>query len=219
MRIILIDADGVICEFWQKLLQSRIGGRAKSVDIEVFHGYLDGLDFSVSEESVFVSPGNSFGGMGGGYDKALASLFAEDGNWQNTDRFVRGWISANSRGYSSPGTAQLIEFSMNRSQAWKKHRSRTLLHLPTMVTPGKLGFTKSQTFTAVFDWTWQCLIKIHQKKELKVAVFTGMGTGYGQLDKETVCNAMVSAIFMFAEGSGAEVPKFLEKTVTGLSSI
>ncbi|KAG7834585.1 hypothetical protein KL943_002969 [Ogataea angusta] len=184
--------------------------RDEKLEVSIFHGNIENLKFDTSKESVFFSPGNSFGGMGGGYDKALAYLFSEAGDWCTTDRYVKNWIVENSNGYSAPGTAQLIHFDWPDSLAWQKYRASAILHVPTMRTPKILGFTEEQTIQSVFDWTWQSLVRVRQEPSLDVFVMTGMGTGYGCLTEKLVCRTMVAAIAMFGSQMGKEVLSYLD---------
>ncbi|KAG7699674.1 hypothetical protein KL951_001391 [Ogataea haglerorum] len=146
MRIVLLDASAHICRLWKAevaRLKNEVADAMRwgddKLEVSIFNGDLENLELRTDKETVFFSPGNSFGGMAGGYDRALAHLFSDAGDWKTTDEYVKNWILENSHGYSAPGTARLIRFSRPDSPAWRKYRASAILHVPTMRTPEFLG--------------------------------------------------------------------------------
>ncbi|ESW99693.1 hypothetical protein KL918_001374 [Ogataea parapolymorpha] len=221
MRIVLLDASGNICRLWKQELRrlkkevvDAMRWGDEKLEVSVFNGDIEELKLDTNKETkketVFFSPGNSFGGMGGGYDRALACLFSDTGDWKTTDRYVKKWIVENSQGYSAPGTARLIRINTPNSTAWRKYRASAILHIPTMRTPESLAFSDEQTIQSVFDWTWQSLVRVRTEPSVDVFVLTGMGTGTGGLAEWLVCRVMVAAIAMFGNRMGKEVLSYLD---------
>ncbi|KAG7902009.1 hypothetical protein KL935_001969 [Ogataea polymorpha] len=219
MRIVLLDASGNICRLWKQELRrlkkevvDAMRWGDEKLEVSVFNGDIQELKLDTNKETVFFSPGNSFGGMAGGYDRTLACLFSDTGDWRTVDRYVKNWIVENSQGYSAPGTAQLIRINTPDSTAWRTYRANAILHVPTMRTPESLVFSDEQTIQSVFDWTWQSLVRVRQEPSVDVFVLTGMGTGTGGLAEGLVCRVMVAAIAMFGNRLGKEVLSYLDNT-------
>ncbi|GME82020.1 unnamed protein product [Ambrosiozyma monospora] len=110
--------------------------------------------------TTMVSPGNSIGYMGGGFDKALAELFSPTGNpdnWKDTEVAVQSNLLDGYKGYLTPTNANLIEFKTDsffqNSKAWNLLSANSILHIPTMRVPRRLYHGPEDTLE-IFDWVW-----------------------------------------------------------------
>lgn len=92
--------------------------------------------------TTIVSPGNSLGYLGGGFDKAIAEIFTTDSDWKSTERYLQKKLLNRFNGYLTPSNANLIEFNSQeyyeKSKSWNLLRCNSILHLPTMRIPKPL---------------------------------------------------------------------------------
>ncbi|GME96646.1 unnamed protein product [[Candida] boidinii] len=52
--------------------------------------------------TTIVSPGNSLGYLGGGFDKAIAEIFTTDSDWKSTERYLQKKLLNRFNGYLTP---------------------------------------------------------------------------------------------------------------------
>ncbi|GMG49371.1 unnamed protein product [Ambrosiozyma monospora] len=179
--------------------------------------------------TTIVSPGNSIGYMGGGFDKALAELFSPTGNptnWKDTELAVQSNLLDGYKGYLTPTNANLIEFKTDsffqNSKAWNLLSANSILHIPTMRVPRRLYHGPEDTldmYRFVFDSTWEVLstlnkanlttlhLGLNRYSFIDTLVLTGFGTGYGKIPIDVMCKAMISAITIFTNHSLKRVDK------------
>ncbi|CDK24731.1 unnamed protein product [Kuraishia capsulata CBS 1993] len=219
MRVVLLDIGEKMPDLWRRAIGRR---RVSGVDVVVFKGQLPQLGAylrTVNRTSI-VSPGNSAGFMGGGFDKSLASFFRQGGDWKVTEMHVRLSL----KGYVPLGTANLVKFDAEfykTSPAWTTLRASSIIHVPTMRAPQKLwdgSISRWRGF--VFDCVWAVLVEVEAANKrdssqiIDTIVIPSLGTGYGELPQDLVADAMVAAITIFFDDIGSD-----EKTFAALEYV
>ncbi|VEU19985.1 DEKNAAC100138 [Brettanomyces naardenensis] len=255
IRIVLLDLNKSICDAWLKSLEefnrspyskSNLLWFDSPVEIYVHNGSFESLseelemkpkypyvrssDYHYQITSAYttttvLSPGNSVGYMGGGFDRVLANLFSHnDFTWKHAEMHVQSQLLDQYKGYLTPGNANLIEFHSDAfyrdSKAWNLLNANSILHLPTMRVPRPLvNLSTLELYRFVFDCTWELLSTVNKAnietlkwKEDKHAVIdtlllTGIGTGYGGVPIEIVGKAMIAAIVIFTNHALLRVEK------------
>lgn len=254
-RIVLLDFNRSLCEAWNTNIEdfNRSSYTTKNllwfdvpVELHVHNGSFTSLSRELKIQpkykytgkpdyhrkitsnyttTTILSPGNSVGYMGGGFDKALANLFSHgDFTWKHTEKHVQSLLLDQYKGYLTPGNANLIEFNTDRfyrdSKAWNLLSSNSILHLPTMRVPRPLiSVSPIELYRFVFDCTWELLSTINKAniETLKwkddrhaiidTVVMTGIGTGYGGIPIDVVGKAMIAAIVIFTNHSLLRIQK------------
>ncbi len=245
-QIVLLDLNKSICDAWAKSIHDfnkslfstkDLAWFDVPVEIHVHNGSFSSLGKELKKRPAFryegqegyhkeisknyttttiLSPGNSIGYMGGGFDKALANLFSHgDFSWRHTEKHVQGQLLDLYKGYLTPTNANLIEFSTDSfyrdSKAWNTLSANSILHMPTMRVPRPLVTATSEIeqYRYVFDCTWELLSTINKANietlkwgddrhaVISTMILTGIGTGYGGIPVHIVGKAMVAAIVIF----------------------
>lgn len=255
-RIVLLDLNKSICDAWTKSVHdfNKTAYSTKNlvwfdvpVEIHVHngsfaslaeelklqptlkcegqHGYHQQISRNYATTTI-LSPGNSIGYMGGGFDKALANLFSH-GNfgWKHTEKHVQSQLLDLYKGYLTPENANLIEFSTDSfycdSKAWNTLSANSILHMPTMRVPRPLTTATSviEQYRYVFDCTWELLSTVNKANietlkweddrhaVINTMVLTGIGTGYGGIPVQIVGKAMVAAIVIFTNHALLRIQK------------
>lgn len=252
IKVVLLDVNKSMCDSWAKNLDDFIKTKSNGstlnwfnapVEIQVHHGSFD----SLAKESpcnplpycenyhkkvaktrtvtTVLSPGNSIGYMGGGFDRALAQLFSHgDFDWRHSEHHVQTQLLDLYKGYLTPSNSNLIEFHTESfyrdSKAWNELGANSILHIPTMRVPRVLDeLSTIELYRTVFDWTWEVLstvnkanIEVFKWKEDKHApidtmILTGLGTGYGGIPVEVVGKAMIAALVIYTDHTLERVQK------------
>jgi O-acetyl-ADP-ribose deacetylase (regulator of RNase III) len=130
-----------------------------------------------------VSPGNSYGQMDGGIDRAITDEFPQ------VQRRVWEMIAEQHHGYQPVGTATVLRTGDNRCPY--------LVHAPTMRMPMRLT---GPLEVSVYDAMWAALLALehHNRSVAPEAQVTtlacpGLGTGYGGVAPERAAQLMAAA--------------------------
>ncbi|ODV95863.1 hypothetical protein PACTADRAFT_2170 [Pachysolen tannophilus NRRL Y-2460] len=228
MRILLVDVNEAMHNAWKTALleanavPERLSWLNKEVEVIACKGRLELLSekFEFHHRQIgctaIVSPGNSLGYLGGGFDLAIAKLFSSDETkWKETEKKFRENLYKSHHGYSvSPS---LVPLYNPESNAWKNFKSKTVLHVPTMKVPGKLitdtvnkeKVRKVMEF--IFDCTWQMLAEVDQHNRsvnldqgsdiIDTIIVPALGAGYGGIPYQYVARSMVGAIAIFTSNN------------------
>ncbi|QPG76372.1 hypothetical protein FOA43_003760 [Brettanomyces nanus] len=255
LRIVLLDFNKSLCDAWSKYLgeferspysTDNLTWFDQPVEISVHNGSFASLSEKLSmtpklpytgkpdyhknitvnyTTTTILSPGNSVGYMGGGFDKALANLFSHgDFTWKHSEHHVQEQLLNLYKGYLTPTNANLIEFHTDSfyrdSKAWNLLSANSILHMPTMRVPRPLiSDSNLQLYRFVFDCTWELLSTVNKAniETLKwkddrhafidTVILTGIGTGYGGVPMEIVGKAMIAAIVIFTNHSLLRIQK------------
>lgn len=153
--------------------------------------------------SAIVSPANSLGYMGGGFDKAILSELTGDQFPNFNYKLLERAIQANAaphRGYIVPSTVHVVNLAdVYRNAGMDFHSTlaatkniTTLLQVPTMVVP------EATTPQVVFDCMWNVLVEAERvEDELHTVILPALGGGYGGVEPAVVGHIMAGAIGVF----------------------
>jgi O-acetyl-ADP-ribose deacetylase (regulator of RNase III) len=218
---------------WNKQLISMYKKDEKfglTVDMETYYGTLESIpSLKMDEQSrtAIVSPANSIGGMGGGFDETLCRLFASSG--LNYKSRIETWIRNYLRhGYTPLGTAHVVEFfnypQYELSKAWNNYKANSIVVLPTMRVPRNIynvsvndlehvkEYKNREIVRFVFDCVWEilCAVSRHNEKVIEedykdnqfkgkvdTIIIPGLGTGYGGLPFNLVAKGMIGALYIW----------------------
>ncbi|SCU92298.1 LAFA_0F09362g1_1 [Lachancea sp. 'fantastica'] len=189
-RIVLLDTNIELVECWKRSL-----GDLKCVKIST--DTLDSIDLSsmgVSEtkKAAIVSPGNSFGWLGGGFDLALKVFF---GGPQFESFFRHQLRMGSSAGYKPVQTTTVVELGTE----WSRNGISRVIHAPTMVAPSRKIYDATRPvetgYSLVFNTLWN--VFLHAPQDTHVLVVPGLATGYAGVPVEVCSKAMALAIRLF----------------------
>lgn len=171
LRVVLVDRNAALVNAWSKQLASVLkhsGEGTSTLSIETHQGTLSSLpDGKRDERTAIVSPANSIGGMGGGFDEALSDLYASQGtsSLQRTVESVELFVRRNLRhGYTPLGVSHVVEFynypDFQKSKAWLNLRANSLVVLPTMRVP-----------RSIYDVERNDSVDVKRRKDMNVVRF------------------------------------------------
>lgn len=188
LKVVLVDSNPVLVEAWNRQLRSaQRFSRPRfplTLAVETHRGYLSTLPVHRDGRTAVVSPANSIGGMGGGFDEALCRLFntGEEAVEVGVSNQVESWIRRYlHHGYTPLGTAHVVEFydfpHFRHSQAWNLLHANSIVVVPTMRVPRSIYTvnendpaetvdTKNREVVSfVFDCIWEALCAVNRHNE------------------------------------------------------
>lgn len=178
----LIDINPRVVKHWGKNLECLI--RKGTVSL---HGeHLELLKVNGLRRTI-VSPGNSFGFLGGGFDLAIQEYFGG----HLFEKYVRYKLMHSYVPVTNCTVIPLHQFAKNQFEY--------LLHIPTIVAPKSGEFDVRDPmhsgYRIVFDVTWNALH--FTPKDTEELVIPGLCTGYAGVPIPVACKAMSFAIRLF----------------------
>ncbi|SCV00330.1 LAMI_0G04324g1_1 [Lachancea mirantina] len=185
-RIVLLDRNCELTKLWRQVLaQIPLASETKPL---VSEGTLQDFKFDeIATPAAIVSPGNSLGFLGGGFDLALREFFGG----LPFERFFRQTLQEVYRPVMVATPVPL--------QLWAKGGFEYIIHVPTVVEPSaKVCFNEEgsrPSHRPVFDAMWSALNSI--PTSVKTLVVPGLCTGYAGVPIDKSCQAMWFAISLF----------------------
>lgn len=161
LKIYLLDINKEMTDTWKKFFKDVPNIEIYNTDFATFmnsHKNIEGI----------VSPGNSFGLMDGGYDKAIIDYLGP-----NAQTNVLTMLNLIYYGEQPVGTCLAVPF-------WKY----TILHTPTMRTPGKI-LDRTVIYSCMRSVLLTCI-----KANIKSVVIPAFGGCTGRVDKREIANMM-----------------------------
>lgn len=174
--VVLVGTDDALLDAWRHAF----GAHPDEVEVEIVRGsILDVLD----RVDAVVTPGNSYGEMGGGVDLVLRERLP------GVEEGVRRRIAARHHGYQPVGTAEVVATGDPRC-AW-------LVHAPTMRVPMPLDHGRE---VAVHDAFWAALLAVEAHnasqetgRRIRSVAAPGLGTGHGRVPAQRAAELMAAA--------------------------
>ncbi|BEG72515.1 hypothetical protein RVBP21_1430 [Pseudomonas phage BRkr] len=164
-------------------------------DLKVFHGTLDALGDHADEFDYYMTAGNSYGHMTGGYDGALATRFV------NMQKNVVHDINRFHNGELNVGSCACVQFTkLNGITA-------TLLYTPTMRVPRRLPKGSDVPYLAskaALDGIAGCEWYGKQKKDSFRVLGCLMGTGTGVIPARVAVTQFAIALYNYTYPSNVE---------------
>lgn len=200
LRIILCDTNEVLTKVWKTNIPRTI---LKNDNILcIHHGFFESLVDLIrkgekkhaGKSYAIVSPGNSFGYLGGGFDLALKNYFGgtEFESWFRKQLGNR---------YHTVGSATVIDLSKCELEITKRCRDgmKYIIHCPTMVTPGKPVFDEQNPvetgYIPVFNAIWNALM--HAPSDIDGLIIPGLCTGYAGIPPQISGKSMAFALRLY----------------------
>lgn len=199
-RIILCDTNEAVGNLLKYHLPDKVPMYHKAV--YTHNGTLESLVTSMRNDKpkhpgskyAIVSPGNSFGYLGGGFDLALFNYFG--------GKPFETWFRSQLGGrYHTVGSATVVDLSMCPLPTTTKLRDgiRYIIHVPTVVAPTKPLFNEKEKlktgYEPVFNAMWNSLM--HTPKEADGLIIPGLCTGYVGVPPEISCKSMAFALRLY----------------------
>ncbi|CEP60925.1 putative ADP-ribose 1''-phosphate phosphatase LALA0_S02e02806g [Lachancea lanzarotensis] len=195
-RFVLLDKNLELVDCWKRSL-----GDLECVNI-CTNG-LDRVDFSAmgvdvgigTKKAAVVSPGNSFGWLGGGFDLALRQFFGGP----SFESFFRHQLARNGggggAGYKPVGTATTVELGPE----WRRNGITRIIHVPTVVAPSHKIYDPLRPMETGYGLVFNVLYNalVHTPEDTHVLVVPGLGTGYAGVPVEVCSKSMALAIRLF----------------------
>lgn len=200
LRIILCDTNEILPKLWKTYIPRTILKNDSILCIH--HGYFESLvdlirkgeEKHSGKSYAIVSPGNSFGYLGGGFDLALKNYFGGD-------EFESWFRQQLGNRYHTVGSATVIDLSKCNVGITKRRRDgmKYIIHCPTMVTPGKPIFNEQNPidtgYKPVFDAIWNALM--HAPSDIDGLIIPGLCTGYAGVPPEISGKSMAFALRLY----------------------
>ncbi|KAL3234515.1 hypothetical protein RNJ44_03277 [Nakaseomyces bracarensis] len=199
-RIILCDTNVIVGKLLKLNLPENVPAYHKSV--YTHHGTLEGLITSMRTDRpkhpgskyAIVSPGNSFGYLGGGFDLALFNYFGG----KPFERWFRSQLGGR---YHTVGSATVVDLSKCPIKETIELRDgiQYIIHVPTVVTPTRPLYDKNQKlktgYEPVFNAMWNSLM--HTPEEADGLIIPGLCTGYAGVPPEISSKSMAFALRLY----------------------
>lgn len=192
MKVILCDTNETICRLWIRFL----GGKARGSrpHFQVHHGSFEPLLRNEKfNRCAVISPGNSFGYLGGGFDLAIRNYFGGDA----FELWFRQQLGS---GYHHVGSSTVVDLAGDGSEVWHKKGIRYIIHVPTIVAPSRLlydpKFPMRTGYEPVFNATW---ISLNRGTSLNVdtLIIPGLCSGWVGVPPEVSCKSMCFALRLY----------------------
>jgi len=203
MRIILCDTNEVVTNLWQESIPHAHIQNDKYLCIH--HGHLQSLMDSMRKGDAIhhghsyaiVSPGNSYGYLGGGFDKALYNYFGG----KPFETWFRNQLGGR---YHTVGSATVVDLQRCLEEKTIECRDgiRYIIHVPTVVAPSAPIFNPQYPlktgFEPVFNAMWNALM--HSPKDIDGLIIPGLCTGYAGVPPIISCKSMAFALRLYMAG-------------------
>ncbi|GAV50708.1 hypothetical protein ZYGR_0Z01310 [Zygosaccharomyces rouxii] len=199
MKVILCDTNEAICKSWVKFLgrNTRSSSEAR-FQFHIHHGSLEPLlKGESSTNCAVVSPGNSFGYLGGGFDLAIR-------NYLGGEKFESWFRQQIGPGYHHVGSSTVVDLGVGSgsgSQIWGNRGIRYIIHVPTMVAPSKPlydpNFPMRTGYEPVFNATWNSLAS-SISLNVDTLIIPGLCSGWVGVPVEVTCKSMCFALRLYA---------------------
>ncbi|AQZ17719.1 YMR087W [Zygosaccharomyces parabailii] len=185
MRIILCDTNESICRMWSKFLPR--GGK-----VIVHHGMLDSLvKCEGSPHCAVISPGNSFGYLGGGFDLAIR-------NYLGGLAFESWFREQLGPYYHHVGSSTVVDLRKG-PKIWSERGIRYIIHVPTIVAPSKPLYEHQYPmrtgYEPVFNATWNSLVSA--PNDVDTLIIPGLCSGWVGVPPKVTCKSMCFALRLY----------------------
>ncbi|CCC67338.1 hypothetical protein NCAS_0A07800 [Naumovozyma castellii] len=203
MRIILIDTNEIITKLWQTYIPQAVPRDDKLLCIHTGHleslmtNIRKGTDKHSGRTYAIVSPGNSFGYLGGGFDFALYNYFGG----KPFEKWFRNQLGGR---YHTVGSATVVDLSLcNEEETLRKRDGiRYIIHCPTVVAPVRPIFDPNNPIKTgiepVFNAMWNALM--HAPNGIDGLIIPGLCTGYAGVPPTISCKSMAFALRLYILG-------------------
>ena len=199
LKIILCDSNETLPKLWKKYLTQGI--LKNNTSLCIHHGRFDSLMASIKSDEknygmsyAIVSPGNSLGYLGGGFDLALRNYFGGV-EFESWFREQLGYE------YHTVGSATVVDISKCGLDVTQKCRGgmKYIIHCPTMISPGKPIFDEKNPietgYQSVFNALWNGLM--HVPKDIDGLIIPGLCTGYAGVPPTISCKSTAFALRLY----------------------
>ena len=246
MKYILIDTNQLIVQCWKHHYQTCLkivqhynlslnpttitSSTTATTSFNEFEFYASTIEDFVTNHKLggntsAVSPGNSLGYMGGGYDKYLLQsmlLGTNVSDYKVIEQLIQDAKLQQSNGYLIPNhiyRTNLLQlpiykgYNYRESLIYKNLGVDEIIQIPTMMVPEKIHSVRH-----LFDSIWSLLSHIQEEhsmdekminsgrsngnsaaelRQVRNIIIPGIGTGYGHLNEFELTKIMIFAMFVF----------------------
>lgn len=200
LKIILCDTNEAVVQLWSHYLPRSIFHNDDKLVLH--HGHLETLMSNLRETNhkphtshplryAIVSPGNSFGYLGGGFDLAIRSYFGG----MPFESWFRKQLQDR---YHTVGSATVVDLSLCPLERTIncKDGIQYIIHVPTMITPGRSIFMQQDSietgYKPVFNAMWNALM--HAPDDIDGLIIPGLCTGWAGVPANISCKSMAFAL-------------------------
>lgn len=199
MRVILCDTNEAICRSWAKFLGRNINsGSEARPQFHIHHGSFESLLKDKNNvDCAVISPGNSFGYLGGGFDLAIR-------NYLGGEKFESWFRKQIGPAYHPVGSSTVVDLGVSNAEKphiWENKGIRYIIHVPTIVTPCKPlydpNFPMRTGYEPVFNATWNSL-NSSMRLNVNTLIVPGLCSGWFGVPVEISCKSMCFALRVHA---------------------
>lgn len=200
IRIVICDTNEVVARKLHQYVPKKLTLSQQAVCTH--HGPLESLINSMRTDKkkhpgnkyAIVSPGNSFGYLGGGFDLALFNYFG--------GKPFESWFRKElGNRYHTVGSATVIDLTRCPLNDINELRDgiQYIIHVPTVVAPTKPIYQESQKlktgYEPVFNAMWNSVM--HAPHDVDGLIIPGLCTGYAGVPPEISCKSMAFALSLY----------------------
>ncbi|CCD26393.1 putative ADP-ribose 1''-phosphate phosphatase NDAI_0H02190 [Naumovozyma dairenensis CBS 421] len=199
-KIILVDVNEIVVKLWKTYIPQAVPKYSNTLCIH--HGKLESLMSSMKKSNTnhpgasyaVVSPGNSFGYLGGGFDLALYNYFG--------GKPFESWFRKQlGNRYHAIGSATVVDLKLCDEEATIRQRDgiRYIIHCPTVVAPVRPIYDQKNPVRTgiepVFNAMWNALM--HSPPDIDGLIIPGLCTGYAGVPSYISCKSMAFALRLY----------------------
>lgn len=193
MKIYFVNTTPILVKCLEQAIAEVLPYLPESIELSVMQLLLHTfLKNKKQENTVLVTPANSFSFMGGGFDMAVLSTMIEGHQYEReVEKAVQEHCLLANHGFLPPASAHTVKLSELPHTAGSiaaKSGVLALVQVPTMEVPGPILFDR------VFYSTWAALSSF---SDVEAAVMPAFGAGFGGVPPGTCARLMVGAIALW----------------------
>lgn len=185
MRIVLVDTNERLVQNWRNLMGNVSTARHSVLVIKGRLSILSGSQ--INKPAAVVSPGNSFGYLGGGFDLALREYFGGT----KFEQYFREQLGDT---YRTVGSTKVVPLN-----SWGRDGFEYIVYVPTVVAPSRPLFDAERPretgFEPVFNAMWNALI--HVPAGTQTLVIPGLCSGYAGVPLDISSKSMCFALRLY----------------------
>lgn len=217
-NFVFISTNKRLCDRWNFHNQKLAELIPCNHSFEVYNLSIDSFVRHTSiDNTAFVSPTNSLGYMGGGYDKALLNCFTQD--YKLLESKIQALLLNKNNGYTPLTSVNVIDVpdhddAHDPSESSSESSSASLscpklILIPSMVIPERIASPH-----VIFDSVWNLLLHLSSNPQhITNIVLPGIGGGYGHVDPDTIARLMIGAIYIYSLESEMNRLSQLKKSI------
>jgi O-acetyl-ADP-ribose deacetylase (regulator of RNase III) len=185
VSVVFVSTDPVWCQF----LRTHIPPQLLSVSVQ--NAKIDSVLHlcSLDRPSAVVTPANSLGYMGGGFDRLILECIGSD---KNLEHKIQALLAESHRGYLPISSAKIVDLA----HIVQGPRFDFLIPAPSMTVPEPIA--PSHAKQHIFDTIWNALVAAkNAPRAISTVIIPAFGTNWGQVHPQVSAASTLAATAIF----------------------